>query len=90
MALRILATASGSTSSVFDQDRPVGTHGERGAQGFLRLGRADGHRDDLGRDALFLQPDGFFDRDLVERVHAHLDVGEVNAAAIGLDRGLTL
>ncbi len=32
-----------------DQDRAVGAHGERGAQRFLRLGRADRHGDDLGR-----------------------------------------
>ena len=63
-----------------DQDRAVGAHGERGAQRLLRLGRADRDRDDLGRDALLLEPDRFLDRDLVERVHAHLDVGEIDAA----------
>src|SRR3546814_5097730 len=34
--------------------------------------------------ALFLQANGFLDGDLVERVHAHLDVGEVDARAVGL------
>ena len=68
-----------------DQDRAVGAHGERGAQRLLRLGRADRHRDDLGRDALFLEAHRFLDRDLVERVHAHLDVGEVDPRAVHLD-----
>ena len=68
-----------------DEDRAVGAHRERGAQRLLRLGRADRHRDDLGRDALFLEPDRFLDRDLVERVHAHLDVGEIDARAVHLD-----
>src|SRR3546814_7371864 len=61
------------------QDRAVGAHRERGAQRFLRLGRADRHRDDLGRDALFLQANRFFDTDLVERVHRHFDIGEIDA-----------
>jgi hypothetical protein len=51
-----LATASGSTSvSVFDQDAAVGAHGERGADGFLRLRRSDRDGDDLGNRAGFLQ-----------------------------------
>jgi hypothetical protein len=50
-----------------DQDGAVGAHGQRGAQGLLRLLDADRHRDDLGRRALFLQPDRLFDGDLVER-----------------------
>ena len=62
-----------------DQDRAVGAHRQRGAQRLLRLGRADRDRDDLGRDALLLQADRLLDRDLVERVHAHLDVGEIDA-----------
>ena len=62
-----------------DEDGAVGAHRQRGAQRFLRLGRADRDGDDLGRGALFLEADGFLDGDLVERVHAHLDVGEVDA-----------
>ena len=62
-----------------DEDGAVGAHGERGAQRLLRLGRADRDGDDLGRGALFLEADRFLDGDLVERVHAHLDVGEVDA-----------
>ena len=42
-ALRILATASGSTAvSVLHQDAAVGAHGERGAQGLRGLRGADG------------------------------------------------
>ena len=68
-----------------DEDRAVGAHRQRGAQRLLRLGRADRDRDDLGRDALFLEAHGFLDGDFVERVHAHLDVGEIDARAVHLD-----
>jgi hypothetical protein len=87
--LRILATASGSTGAVgLDQDAAVGAHGERGAERLLRLLRADRDGDDLGRLALLLQADRLLDGDLVERVHRHLDVGEVDARAVGLDADL--
>jgi hypothetical protein len=36
----------------------------------------------------FLQAHRLFDGDLVEGVHAHLDVGQVHAAAVGLDADL--
>ena len=89
MALRIFATASGSTGAVgLHQDAAVGAHGERGADGFRRLRRADRHRHDLGRLAGFLQPDRLFDGDLVERIHRHLDVGEFDAGAVRLDADL--
>ena len=52
------------------------------------LGRADRDGDDLGRLALFLQPDRLFDGDLVEGVHRHLDVGEFDARAVRLDADL--
>ena len=45
---------------------------------------AAGDRDDLGRDALLLEPHGFLDGDFVERIHRHLDVGGVDAAAVRL------
>ena len=44
--------------------------------------RAD---NDLARFALFLQPYGFFDGDLVERVDRHFDIGEIDARPVGLD-----
>ena len=59
------------------------------AQWFPRgLGHAAGHGHDLGDLAGFLQARGFFHRDLVERVHRHLDVGDIDAAAVGLDADL--
>ena len=65
------------------QDAAVGAHGERGADGFAppAAGPIDTH-DDLGRLALFLEPERLLDGDLVERVHRHLDVGELDAGAV--------
>ena len=70
------------------EDAAVGAHRERGAERLLRLRRPDGDDDDLGRRALLLQPHRLFDGDLVERVHRHLDVGEVDARSVGLDANL--
>ena len=72
----------------FDQDAAVGADGHRGAQRFLAGGDTAGDGDDFGRDAGFLEPDGFFHGDFVEGVHAHLDVGEIDAGAVGLDANL--
>ena len=69
-------------------DAAVSAHGESGPQGFLRLLWADGYNHDFLNRAFFLQANGFFDRDFVEGVHAHLDVGEVDARAVGLDARL--
>jgi hypothetical protein len=49
---------------------------------FLALRHAAGDGDDLGRHTRFLQPDRLFDGDFVERIHRHLDVGDVDAALI--------
>ncbi len=35
--------------------------------------------------ACFLEPDRFLDRDLVERIHRHFDVAELDAGAVCLD-----
>ena len=70
------------------QDAAVGAHGERGADRLAGLLRPDRHRDDLGRLARFLQPDRFFDRDLIEGIHRHLHVGKLDARAVGLDANL--
>jgi hypothetical protein len=40
---------------------------------------ADRHGDDLGRLAGLLQAHRLLDGDLVERIHRHLDVGELDA-----------
>ena len=68
----------------FHQDAAVGAHRQRGAQRLAGLGRSDGNDDDLGCLALFLQPDRFFDRDLVKGIHGHFDIGQVNAALVRL------
>ena len=88
-ALRSLATASGSTGLVgLDQDAAVGAHGEAGAQRLGGLRRADRHDDDLARLAGLPQAQRFLDADLVEGVHRHLDVGEIDARAVLLDADL--
>ena len=66
------------------QDAAVGAHGEAGADRVLRLRRADRDQHDLGRLAGFLQAQRLLDRDLVERVHRHLGVREIDAGAVGL------
>ena len=45
----------------------------------------DGDRDDFGGRALFLEPDGLFDGDFVERVDRHFHIGKVNARTVGFD-----
>jgi hypothetical protein len=70
------------------EDRAIGADRHRGAQGFLALRDAAGDRDHLGGDALFLQAHGLFDGDLVERVHAHLHVGDVHTGLVRLDPDL--
>jgi hypothetical protein len=52
---------------------------------FRALLRSDRDADDLGRLAGFLEAKRFLDRDLVERVHRHLDVGEFDAGSVALD-----
>ena len=71
-----------------DEDAAVGAHGERGPDGLAGLGRADRDDDDFARLAGFLLAQRLLDRDLVERVHRHLDVGEFDARPIGLDANL--
>ena len=70
------------------QDAAVGAHGEAGADGFRRLRGADRDADHLGRLAGLFQAQGFLDGDLVERVHRHLDVGELDARPVALDADL--
>src|SRR3990167_3921492 len=72
----------------FHQDGAVRADGHGRAQGFLALGHAAGDGDDFGDDTLLLQAHGFFHRDLVKRVHAHLDVGQVHAGLVCLDAHL--
>ncbi|KLU34760.1 hypothetical protein AB595_22000 [Massilia sp. WF1] len=71
-----------------DQDAAIGADRHAGTQGFLGLGHAAGHGHDLGNLAGFLQAGRLFQRDLIERVHRHFDVGDIDAAAVGLDADL--
>ena len=54
-----------------------------GAQRLGRLRRADRDDDHFARLARFLLAKRLFDRDLVERVHRHLDVGEIDPRTVG-------
>ncbi len=71
--------------SGFDEDGAVGAQRQRGAQLLLSGGRADGDDDDFSRNTFFFQAYGFFHCDFAERVHRHLDVGEVDAGMVRLD-----
>src|SRR5499427_2708468 len=67
------------------QDAAVGSHGQAGTDGLGRLRRADRHANDLGRLALLFEPERLLDGDLVEGIHRHLDVRQLDAAAVALD-----
>ena len=89
MAFSSLATASGCKFGVgHDVDGAVGPHGERRAQGFLRGLHAEADGDHFGGCLGFLQTNRFFDRDFVERVHRHLNVGSLDSRAVRLDADL--
>ena len=57
----------------FHQQRAIGAHGQRRAQLVLDIGRPDGGHHDLIGQALFLEPQGLFEGDFVERIDALLD-----------------
>ncbi|MHC2424412.1 hypothetical protein ACVIST_001157 [Bradyrhizobium elkanii] len=71
-----------------DQDAAVGAHRKSGANGLGGLRGTDRHHHHFGRLAGFLQPQRFLDGDFVERVHRHLDVGELHARPVTLDADL--
>ncbi|EGE60966.1 hypothetical protein RHECNPAF_13300158 [Rhizobium etli CNPAF512] len=71
-----------------DENGAIRTHGERRAQRFFSLGRPDRHDHHFLGLAGFLQPQRLFHRDLVERVHRHLHIGELNTRAIRLHTDL--
>jgi hypothetical protein len=82
MAFRILATASGSTSS-------SSTRIARSAPWRARAQRSCALATPIDTTTisvatLFLQADRLFDGDLVERVHRHLDVRQIDARPIRL------
>ncbi len=78
----------GQLFSGFDQDGAVGTQSQRGAQLLLSGGRTDADDDDLTGHAFFFQAHRFFHCDFAERVHRHLDVGEVDAGIVRLHANL--
>jgi hypothetical protein len=71
-----------------DQDRAVRAHGQRGAQRLLRLVTPIDTAMISLATPLFLQPDRLLDGDLVEGVHRHLDVGEIDTRAVRLHADL--
>ena len=66
------------------QDRPVGAQREARPELLLAGCLAHGNRDDLGGDFRLAQTNRLLDGDLAERVDGHLDVGQVDAGAVGL------
>ncbi len=69
---------------MLDEKASVGTHSKRSADRFGCLSRANRDGDYFARLALLLEPNGFLNRDLVERIDRHLDVGEIDARTVGL------
>ena len=67
------------------QDGAVRANRHGGAQGFAAGRRAAGDGDHFAGHAFFLEAHRLFDGDFVKRVHAHLDVGDIDAAAVTLD-----
>src|SRR5262249_59752133 len=67
------------------QDAAIGSHREPRADRFGGLRRAYRHADDFGCLTLLLEPECFLDGNLVEGIHGHFDVRQLDAAALGLD-----
>src|SRR5262249_22025734 len=67
------------------QDAAIGSHREPRADRFSGLRRANRHADDFGCLTLLLEPERFLDGNLVEGIHGHFDVRQLDAAAVGLD-----
>src|SRR5262249_20161976 len=70
------------------QDAAVGAHREAGADRLGALLRADRDAHHLGGLAGVLPPQPFFHAELVEWIHRHLDVGELDARTVALDADL--
>ena len=69
----------------FHQNATVSAYGHGSAQSFLALGDAAGDNDDFCQYAFFFQPHRFFHSDFIERVHAHFDVGDIDAGLVRFD-----
>ena len=88
-AMAISMPASGVLGRLLgDMNGAIGTQRQRGTQLLLSGLGPDGHRDDFRGDTFLLQPHRLFHGDLTERVHGHLDVGQVDVGVIRLDADL--
>ena len=82
----VLATARTSVleGNLAYLDAAIRAHGKAGSDGFLCLGRTNGYHHNFGCLAFFLQAQRFFNRNFVEWIHRHLDVGQFDARTIRL------
>src|SRR5690606_27241748 len=71
-----------------DVDTTVSTQSQGSTNLLLRSLRANGYNNDFTGNALLFQTNRFFNCDFAERVHCHLDVGEINAGVVRLDAHL--
>jgi hypothetical protein len=71
-----------------DQDGAIGADGHRGAQGFLASRDAAGNGDHLRRGTRFLEAHRLFHSDLVEGVHRHFHIRQIDTSAVCLDANL--
>lgn len=69
-------------------DSLVDTHGERGPDHLLALGRSAGDGDNFRSDLLLLHPDGLLHGDFVEGVHRVLRALGDDARLVWLDTNL--
>ena len=69
----------------FDQNAAIGTHCQSGANGFLRLCRADRNNNNFVCGSRLLQAHRFFNGNLTKRVHRHFDIGQINARLVRFD-----
>ena len=67
------------------QNATVCTNSHGSAQGFLALGHAAGNCHDFGDLACLFEARGFFHGDLVEGIHRHFDISDINTAVVGFD-----
>src|SRR5262249_48134475 len=70
---------------MFDQHRAIRAHGKSGTQLLLHLRPTDRRHHDFLDAPFFLDTQGLLERDVVERIAAHLDAVRDDAAAIWFD-----
>ena len=66
-----------------NENRAVGAQRQSRAQRLLCTRGTAGNRDDLRGDSLLPETNSLLDRDLVEGIHRHLDVGRFDARSVG-------